>query len=464
VKFRVLPPKDKELGLRYLRLPNCETILFNADAVEKNSKVFLCEGEFNAISAWDHGIENVVAVTAGAKSFLPQYHEALRGHEVVIVFDQDATGQEGAREVARRIGMKQCLNLVLPKPDGEKKRDLNEFFLSGGSKEKFESLAEKTSVRFDVENVSRIDALLQRALQEDVDETRGLIEFPWPSLQMKLKRGIRGGELIVIGAHPSTGKTTFSLQVCEYNALRQTPSLLYCLETPAVDLALRLPQFMFGKKLKSLDSEEKTTLIQTYANVPLYLAYSSDITKKEIFDTIRASVEMYGLKLVVFDNLQFSVRSLENETGEISLAIREFKSLAMEYGIVVGVISQPVKNADKALPPTPQDMKGSQAIASDADRLITLWRREEVRENRDRYEDPRNARSSDRTLEKETSVRLAKDRYGPGGEIWLQFSDVYGKFIDEIGSLSESIKRESSRASDDVDDEPGASSEEQEMF
>ena len=81
-----------------------------------------------------------------------------------------------------------------------------------------------------------------------------------------------------------------------------------------------------------------------FTGKPLYLGYcyqKPDLNG--IIETIRAAVQRYGLKLVVFDHLHFLCRSITNQTQEIGLAVQSFKFLAEEMEIPIILIAQPRK-------------------------------------------------------------------------------------------------------------------------
>ena len=120
VKFRSLPPAKKT----FRRIPGCQSILFNMDALREHKEIHITEGESDAITLIQAGVENVVGGTTGAGSFDPEWIDQLRGQKrVYICYDADEAGQKGARSLAKRLGYNRCFNVELP--EGQ---DVNDFF------------------------------------------------------------------------------------------------------------------------------------------------------------------------------------------------------------------------------------------------------------------------------------------------------------------------------------------------
>ena len=405
IKSRSLPPAGKT----FKRAPGCPSILFNADALEGADDIFITEGEIDAITLWDRGIKNVVGVTAGAGSFLPEWIDQLQAvKRVFLVYDPDEPGQKGAREAARRLGYDRCFNVVLP--DGQ---DVNEYFKAGHTHFDFHLLLNEAR-RFDVAGVMGF----QEGLKKFQDELkRGTqitgIQTGFASVDRIIKTGFQPGELIVLSAPPKIGKSTLALQIVTYNAMKDIPSLFYCLEMRPMKVIHKIIQAHNRSEEVGFEEINKTRV--EFKGKPLFLGYAYQKPEREsIIETMKAAVRRYGLKLLVFDHLHFLCRSITNQTQEIGQAVQGFKFLAEEMEIPIILIAQPRKH-DQDKPMTAMDLKDSISIFSDCDHLILLHR----------------AKGEKTAYEPETSVRIEASRYGPGGATVLYYHGEFSRF-DEI--------------------------------
>ena len=407
IKSRSLPPAEKT----FRRITGCPSVLFNADALEGAEEIIIAEGETDAMTLWDQGIRNVVGVTAGAGSFLPEWIDQLQAvKKIVLCYDPDESGQKGVREVARRLGYDRCFNVILP--DGQ---DVNEYFKAGHDVFEFRSIVNEAR-RFDVAGIMDFQDGLNK-FQEELKRGKQItgIQTGLPSVDRIIKTGFQPGELIVFSAPPKIGKSTFALQIVTYNAMKGIPSLFYCLEMRPTKVIGKIVQA--HNRIEDVGFEEINRTRTEFKGKPLFLGYTYQKPDREsITETLKAAVQRYGLKLLVFDHLHFLCRSITNQTQEIGQAVQGFKFLAEEMEIPVILIAQPRKT-DMNRPMTAMDLKDSISIYSDCDHLILLHR----------------ARATETAFEPETSVRVEASRYGPGGVTVLYYHGEYSRF-DEIDS------------------------------
>ena len=135
-KYRTLPPAEK----KFHRWDNGESILFNQDCLERidGDEVILLEGELDLIALYSQGYRNVVSTTIGANGFKPEWVVLLKGfNHILIVYDSDKAGQEGAKKVAKLLGLDRCRNVLLPT------KDVNDFFMAGHTNADFKQLIEQ---------------------------------------------------------------------------------------------------------------------------------------------------------------------------------------------------------------------------------------------------------------------------------------------------------------------------------
>lgn len=438
-KFRYLPPHPKG----FHRIPKGESILFNYDNIDLTKKyIFVCEGELDAISLAQAGETNVVSITVGAKSFLPEWYDLLKGFELIyLVLDNDVPGQEGARILAERLGTDKCYNIFLPNEkittaNGVEKdlKDLNDYFLAYDI-DNFKSLALKAT-KFEINTIYSLESVLDTLEQRIKSEGSAItgLETPWPTLNTKMGPMAKG-DLIYLSGKPKTGKTTLALNIC-YNLsyYEKIPTLLFCLEMPPDRLGYKL----VSRHRMTDVTKQEVTLEDIYMTrndftkdgvaVPLYFGYSTD--RQILYDSdallkiFKLAKRKYGLELIVFDNIQYLCRSTTNVPQIVAKLSRDFKLMAMEFRIPVIAVAQPVKLGNEQVM-TASHLRDTGSLEADADTVIIL--------NRHRYSEEKIRSQDMESDEIESGVIAAsvdRSRYATGGFTRL-FLDGGKSFVRE---------------------------------
>jgi hypothetical protein len=407
IKSRTLPPAAKT----FRRVKDCKSILFNADVIDK-AEVYLCEGEIDALTLHSAGIKNAIATTTGAGGFDAEWVDQLQDvKKIILCYDNDEAGQKGAREVARRLGYDRVFNVVLP--EGQ---DINEFFQAGNDLNAFIQYVGNNAKRFDVAGILTFEDGLN-LLQETATDHETGIRTGFADVDRIIKTGFLPGELVVLSAPPKIGKSTLALQVCTNNALRDIPSLFFCLEMRSVKVIQKVVQCYTRQEITSESAIEKTR--QAFRGKPLYLGYSHQRpTLDGVMATLKAAIRRYGLKLVVFDHLHFLCRSITNQVQEIGQAVQAFKFLAEELEVPVILIAQPRKTQPDSIM-TAMDLKDSASIFSDCDHLLILHRTRRKGNGGD---------LATEAYDPVTMVRVEASRYSAGGEALLYYKGECSRF------------------------------------
>jgi 5S rRNA maturation endonuclease (ribonuclease M5) len=418
VKFRVLPPEPKE----FIRLPHAQSILYNYDHIDLTQNyIFICEGELDAISLVQAGETNVVSITVGAKSFIPEWYDLLKRFELIyLVLDNDVVGQEGANVLAERLGKDRCLNILLPYGTKDNPiKDLNDYFKEHNINE-FKGVALKAT-NFPLDTIYTVESVTEGIIRR-LEGGKGLLEgyeTPWPSLNQKMGVMARG-DLIYLSAKPKSGKTSIALNIC-YNLSvnSKVPTLLFCLEMPPDRLVHKLIARHRMVDNVLLDDVYMTKLQFQENEVPLYFGYTTE--KKYLnIDSITKLFELarkkYGIELFVFDNLQFLCRSIAHVYQEVAKTSRDFKLLAMNLNVPIIVIAQPRKLAETELMSS-VDLKDSASLEADADTILIAHRKSLIKEQLSTVQ-----LEHDSNLSPIVRVAVDRCRYAMGGFTSLYFS------------------------------------------
>jgi replicative DNA helicase len=259
----------------------------------------------------------------------------------------------------------------------------------------------------------------------DPEKKYGLLT-PWNNVNPLIK-GFRPGDLVIVSAPPKTGKTSFTLNMSTALAFQQVPSLFFCLEMRPERLVKKVIQSKYRKE--DLTSEDLKRATHEFAGLPLYFGYSfKKQSLEDILNQIREGIKRYDLKLVVFDNLHFLIRSVTNVNEELGQAVQGFKLLAEEMEIPVIAIAQPRKRETKAKDEimSADDIKYSNAIHADCDQMIILYRKRLASTAKEIG--GLMTTLKEESLDPVTLVRIEAHRYGSGGEALLYFHGDYSRF------------------------------------
>jgi hypothetical protein len=418
VKFRVLPPHDKA----FKRFKGGASVLFNQDCLAEFDQVVITEAETDAIALWQAGVKNVVGLTCGADSFLPEWYDLLIDKEkIFLIMDADSVGQNGARSIATRLGFDKCFNILLPA------HDANEVLVTLGPKVLKKVL--KSAEQFDVHGiVHAADVIMMCQEAEEIGE-EGLLT-PWRGVNRMLGNGLQPGDLMVLSAKVKTGKTTVALQMATHLSILGVPSLFFCLEMGLKRLGKKLTASVRRRVSDDLQSTDYKLARYIMRRIPLYFVrpdWGESLKIDNVLTKLRESVKRYGIKFLVFDNLHFLCRSLKYVTTEVGQVTRAFKLISEELNLVTVLIAQPKKIEGQRIIKY-DDIKDSSSIPADADHVLLLHR--EAREagsiSRGGIEDE----SDQDVLDPKMLVRLDAARFSGGGECNLYYEGSTSTLYD----------------------------------
>lgn len=202
--------------------------------------------------------------------------------------------------------------------------------------------------------------------------------------------GFQKGDMILIAARPSMGKTTFALNIAEHAALREGKSVvIFSLEMSKEQLAYKLlcseaNVDMLRLRTGELDDKDWENIAKAtgpLAKAKVYIDDTAGVSVMEMRSKCRRLKMEYGIDLIVIDYLQLmsgSTGSSDNRQQEVSEISRSIKALAKEMECPVIALSQlsraPEQRADHR--PMLSDLRESGSIEQDADLVMFLYRDE----------------------------------------------------------------------------------------
>lgn len=247
----------------------------------------------------------------------------------------------------------------------------------------------------------------------------------------ELTGGLQPGQMIIIAARPSLGKSTLGLDFLRKISIgNRVPSGMFSLEMNREELIRRGLSAEGGINLHHLapgrmtedDWARAARVRERIVTAPVWIDDAADLTMMRIRTKARRMVQKHGVRLIVIDYAQLmssgSTRRHENRQTEVSEISRGSKLLAKELDIPVVLIAQlnrgPEQRADKR--PMASDLRESGSLEQDAD-VIILIHREDAYER----ESPRAG---------EADLIVAKHRNGPTATITVAFQGHYARFVD----------------------------------
>ena len=251
--------------------------------------------------------------------------------------------------------------------------------------------------------------------------------------------GLHNGELVILAARPSMGKTAFAMNIAEQVAMKeQAPTLFVSLEMNSIELVDRLLCSIArvnGSRMRvgTITHEEQQRLIKNAAEIsvaPLYIDDSPSRTVSEIAAVARRISKMENQKtgkklgLIVIDYLQLIEpdNSKDQRQEQVAKIARKLKMLAREQNVPVLCLSQLNRQAEDSKDHRPRlsHLRESGAIEQDAD-VVMFIHREEY------YHKP------DKAVEfaGQAQVIIAKQRNGPIGDVDLVWEKNFTRFLNK---------------------------------
>jgi replicative DNA helicase len=247
--------------------------------------------------------------------------------------------------------------------------------------------------------------------------------------------GFHPGQLIVLAARPSMGKTALALNISDYVAIKlDKPVLFVSLEMGHIEIADRLlcaRSSVDGSKIRrgiGLSNRDLTELGKAFQELSSHKMFIDDTpsrTAMQIAASARRIRRRNEIGLLVVDYIQLvdSDETRDSRQEQISKISRRLKGLARELGIPLIALSQLNRAVESREDKRPRmaDLRESGAIEQDADIVLLLHRPEYYNAN----DEPGVA-----------EVIIAKNRNGPTGTIKLAFLNKYTRF-DNLATLHE---------------------------
>ncbi|QEA13699.1 replicative DNA helicase [Comamonas flocculans] len=277
---------------------------------------------------------------------------------------------------------------------------------------------------------SLVVSLLDR-VQEMADNPMDVTGVPTGFTDLdRMTSGLQAGDLVVLAARPSMGKTSLAVNIAEHVALNeQLPVAIFSMEMGAAQLAVRIvgsigridQGHLRTGKLTDQEWPRLTEAIERLRSVSLHIDETPGLTPSELRASARRLARQCGkLGLIVVDYLQLMSGSGggqgENRATELGEISRGLKMLAKELQCPVIALSQLNRSVEQRNDKRPlmSDLRESGAIEQDADIIMFIYR-----------DDYYNKESKEPNV---SEIIIGKQRNGPTGTVKLFFQKDQTRF------------------------------------
>jgi len=353
----------------------------------------ICAGEDDCHALVQMGFDNVVSVPYGDRNYSPAMDKVVQQFpELTLLFDNDPSGQEGARNFAEKAGLAKCKNVILPF------KDARDCLLQGltvvdiqakiaiGEAFKHEEIIKPEDIRTDfMKFIKDGEKLLGRSIRI-------------PGFN-KIVGGIRLSELSVLTGYTGRGKSTFA-----YNFIRWAEEvgfrcLIMSFENRLFSVISKLIEIYTGERLRVYDEAgKKYRLCQS---MPWIEAEYDRLNRRNIYflnkakakdgyydlermgQVIEYAVKFHDVNVFVIDHLHYflKISDARNPVSKIDEAVRLIKQWAERYNIHVLLIVHPHMTQDNKQGNPPKlglnCVKGASSISQESDNFWVISRKEE---------------------------------------------------------------------------------------
>ncbi len=245
----------------------------------------------------------------------------------------------------------------------------------------------------------------------------------------EITTGLNRSDLIIVGARPGMGKTTYALNVARNVAMQQKRTVaVFNLEMSReqmVNRFLSAEARISSKKLRTgnLTPDEWSRMASAAGQLgqaPIYLDETASITVPEMKARLRRLKDV-GFVVIDYLQLMHSAKKTDNRVQEVSEITRSLKIMAKELNVPVMVCAQLARTTEKQANHRPAlaDLRESGSIEQDPDQVLFLYRDEYYR----------NEKSDPAAVENGTAeVIVAKNRHGELGTVKLAFQGEFTQF------------------------------------
>ena len=384
IKYRA---KNKDFKL----YKDAEKVFYNIDSIKTSNECVIVEGEWDAASYVEAGINNVVSVPNGFNlkgdqvnlDYLDDYTDYFDNKDVIyIAVDNDEAGLKGQKELIRRLGVEKC-KIV----DFKDCKDANDYLIKYGPKELKDSLNHARDVR--IEGVFTINDVKESMLNTYRNgQNRGTttyvncIDKAWTW---------RGGEVNLWTGYQNEGKSLLLNQLCTIRAKNEDARIgVFSPENmPLDDFYNDIIEMYIGKSCdpyysNNYMSENEFKEGMKFCEDNFFLIYpENDFKIESIFERTKYLIKKKGIRTLIIDpynTIEHMIKPGEREDLYISRFMAQLKRFSVEFDLSINLVAHQLtaraneNDGGRYYKPTLNNIKGGGTFADKADNVLIVWR------------------------------------------------------------------------------------------
>jgi len=366
--------KYRSGGKDFKLVSGAKLIFYGLDNIKNSDRIYIVEGEFDALSLHEAGIYSVVSVPNGASKgsqrleYLDNCHEYFKDKkEIIIATDNDEAGLSLRNALARRFGQYRCKYI-----DFKSFKDSNDVLVSDGKEKLRELILEPLS--FPLEGILDIDTIWDSVLSFNRD---GVENYSIGFAADELFK-VAFGEWTVVTGIPNSGKSDVIDQICVNMAMIHDHRIaMFAPESFPYEGHIR----RLANKINSTEcDEELLNKSKSFIEDHFYFIKIDieNITLKNILDRFRDLVFQKGINICVIDPFNMLQHDEQYDLAYISKLLSKITQFCQQTNTHLFLVAHPRKmeayNGTYKVP-TPYDISGSSDFFNKAYNCITVYRK-----------------------------------------------------------------------------------------
>ena len=271
--------------------------------------------------------------------------------------------------------------------------------------------------------ISELGTIAESVYEMIEDKSRAGLMTQFADLDDML-HGLQAGEMVIVAARPSMGKTAIAMNIVENIAAQQVPCAVFSLEMSKQQLAQRMmcsraaidSNRVRKGMLRSEEYQRLAMMVTELAKFPIWVDDTPGLTIMDLRAKARRMALQKGIKMIMIDYMQLmeGTKGIESRQQQITEISRGIKGIARELNVPVICLSQLNRQSEgrDGHRPRMSDLRESGSIEQDADVILLLHREDYYRQT-----------EPDFVPDNIAEVIVAKQRNGPTGTVKLTFDN-----------------------------------------